>query len=142
MAWIGTADSAVLTCQVPRSLNAEVASLLRRLHPVVQPDRRVEQRTPIPFLFELSPSNQEPPELLSHSMVVVGKDITERGIAFYHDQPIPYRRAVLSIDLPDECLVELEVDLLWCRFTSVGWYESGGRLMGVHNLPLAMNEAG
>lgn len=141
MAWIGTADSAVQTCQVPRSLNAEVASLLRRLHPVVEPDRRVQQRTPIPFLFQLSPSPDEPPELLAHSIVVVGKDITSRGISFYHEKPIPYRRGTLSIDLPDECLVELEVDLLWCRFTSLGWYESGGRLMGVHNMPLAMCEA-
>ena len=141
MAWIGNARSAATVCQVPRSLNAEVATLLRRLNPVLETDRRVQQRTPIPFLFELSPATAEPAEFTRRS-VVVGKDITERGIAFYHDQPLPYRRVLLSIDLPDECLVELEVDLLWCRFTSVGWYESGGRLVGVHNLPPTMCEAG
>lgn len=141
MAWIGNSTD-VPICQVPRALGSEVASLLHRMQPTIHRERRGGTRASIPYLFELSPQPDEVPDLLHHTMVVVGKDISERGIGFFHQKPIPYRRAVLSIDLPDEGVVQLEVDLLWCRFTSLGWYESGGRLMGVSNAAYPTSRAG
>ncbi|MCO6043154.1 hypothetical protein NG895_04490 [Aeoliella sp. ICT_H6.2] len=141
MAWIGSGSDVPL-CQVPRGLGGEVASLLHRMQPMLHHERRGSTRTSIPYLFELSPQPDEVPELLHQTMVVVGKDVSERGIAFFHQKPIPYRRGVLSIDLPDEGVVQLEVDLLWCRFTSLGWYESGGRLMGVSSGSYPTSQAG
>lgn len=131
-----------LACQPPHSLGQEVADLIKRMYPPVDQDRRAATRTPIPFLFELAPLSTEVPELLTRKVVVVGKEISERGIGFYHQQPIPYRRGNLSIELPGQETVDLEVDLLWCRFTSLGWYESGGRLVGVSSYETPTARAG
>ncbi|WP_425395939.1 hypothetical protein [Aeoliella sp.] len=141
MAWIGS-SSDVPTCQVPRVLGGEVAKLLQRMQPTIHHDQRADARTPIPYLFELAPQPDEVPDLQYHTMVVVGRDISDRGIGFFHQKPIPYRRAVLSIDLPVEGLVQLEIDLLWCRFTSLGWYESGGRILGVSSGAFPTSQAG
>ncbi|QDU54211.1 hypothetical protein [Aeoliella mucimassa] len=130
MAWIGNTPTGGLTCQVPRMLGSQVAELLKRLQPKVGRERRSTTRHAIPYIFELSPRDELPPEL-AQSFTVVGKDVCDRGIGFFHQKPIPYRHGMLEIELPDEGIVQLEVDLLWCRFTSFGWYESGGRLLGV-----------
>lgn len=142
MAWIANNDANGLTSQPPRTLGQEVADLLKRMHPSANQDRRAASRTPIPFLFELAPLSTEAPELLACKVVVVGREISDRGIGFYHQQPIPYRRGVLSLDTPAGDTIELEVDLLWCRFTSLGWYESGGRLTGVSSREIPVARAG
>lgn len=131
MVWIGRSDSGMSACQAPPTISQEVAQLLKRLNPPVHTERRGAGRNPIPYLFELSAVPGEVPAELELDFVVVGKDISERGIGFYHEKPIPYRRGLLAIDLPGDGLVRIEVDLLWCRFTSLGWYESGGRLLGL-----------
>jgi hypothetical protein len=142
MAWIGKNDRGTSVCQAPMTLGQEVTSLLERIRPAVEQDRRGAGRTAIPFLFELSPVPGEVPDELAHTLVVVGKDISERGIGFYHERPIPYRRGILTVDLPGDGPVQLEVDLLWCRFTSLGWYESGGRLLGVSSGAFPRSRAG
>lgn len=131
MAWIGNIDLGATVCLPARSLGQEVTALLNRLRAPQDQDRRGGSRTAIPYLFELAPVPGEVPDELAHAMVVVGKDISERGIGFYHQRPIPYRLGVLTFELPDEGPVHLEVDLVRCRFTSLGWYESGGRLLRV-----------
>lgn len=141
MPWIGN-DRSASVCQAPRTLGQEVTALLRRIRPAVEKDRRGNNRTAIPYLFELAPAPGEVPDELAHRLVVVGKDITERGIGFYHERPIPYRRGVLTIELPGDGPVQLEVDLLWCRFTSLGWYESGGRLLRVSSGGYPQAQAG
>lgn len=142
MTWIGKTEQGTSACKAPLTLGQEVTTLLERIRPAVEQDRRGNRRTAIPFLFELSPFPGEVPEELAHSFVVVGKDVSERGIGFYHERPIPYRRGVLTVDLPCDGPVQLEVDLLWCRFTSLGWYESGGRLLGVSSNSYLRSQAG
>ena len=141
MPWIGNSMSSP-TCAVPRALGSEVAGLLHRMQHNVAVERRMTTRSSIPYLFELVPAAGEVPELLAQPMVVIGKDIAARGISFYHQKPIPYRRGVMTIDLGDEGVVRLEIDLLWCRFTSLGWYESGGRLLGVTKTTYPAAQAG
>ncbi len=131
MSWIGKSVVGLAECQPRPTLSQEVASLLQRLQTSVENDRRDKSRTAIPQLFNLAPVPGNVPEELAQEMVVIGKDISDRGIGFYHEKPIPYRRGLLSLDLPGAGPVRLEVDLLWCRFTSQGWYESGGRLLRV-----------
>ncbi len=142
MALIGKIDHGSSVCQPPTTLGQEVKTLLERIRPAVEQDRRGGGRTAIPFLFELSPAPGEVPDELAQKLVVVGKDITHRGIGFFHERPIPYRRGILTVDLPGDGPVQLEVDLLWCRFTSLGWYESGGRLLGVSSGWLPVSRAG
>ncbi len=142
MTWIGKSGRGGTACKPPLTLGEEVTKLLERIRPAVEHDRRASRRTPIPFLFELSAAPGEVPEELEQTLVVVGKDISERGIGFYHERPIPYRRGILTVDLPCDGPVQLEVDLLWCRFTSLGWYESGGRLLRVSSSSFPESRAG
>jgi hypothetical protein len=60
---------------------------------------------------------------------VVGKDLSERGLGFYHQAPLPYRRAIVTLEDASGRVVSLLMDLSWCRFTRHGWYDSGGRFL-------------
>ena len=142
MAWIGNTPSGGLCCQVPRDLSAQVAQLLNRMPPGTEYDRRDGKRQSIPFVFELSPRPGKGAWKSDERIMVMGKDISDRGISIYHQKPIPFRRGVLEIDLREEGIVHIELDLLWCRFTQLGWYESGGRLLGVTSGLFASSQAG
>ena len=116
--------------------------LVERLFP--QPpmnERRGEFRYPYPFLVTLTPVDGEGTvfdgeggkvtALPEDSMVVVGKDLSERGFGFFHEHPLPYRRAIVTLSDNSGYSVQLLIDLAWCRFTTQGWYESGGRFLEV-----------
>jgi hypothetical protein len=62
-------------------------------------------------------------------VTVVGKNVSPRGLSFYHNQTLPYRRAIICVKYPDYDGFSAEIDISWCRFTTAGWYESGGRLV-------------
>jgi hypothetical protein len=91
-------------------------------------ERRRDNRYPFPYLTHLTPADDrfEPG---GESLVVVGKHISERGLGFFHPQPIPYRRVIASIEAGNGSWLGFLVDLSWCRFTQHGWYESGGRFL-------------
>lgn len=108
-----------------------VARLLAQMHPPAVHEKRRDKRVPIPCLFRLTPAQADDRPEIETPMIVVGKDISPRGIGFFHEHPIPYRRGLLTVELPSSDTIEIEVELLWCRFTSQGWYESGGRIRGV-----------
>lgn len=89
-------------------------------------ERRRDRRYPFPTLMTLWPADGE---RLETSFVIVGKDISDRGLGFFHQQPITCRRAVVVCELPGAEPTAFLVDINWCRFTCHGWYESGGRLL-------------
>lgn len=62
---------------------------------------------------------------------VTGRDVSDRGIGFDHDEPIEHRRVRLTAADPrlDEIGMgdlEMTVTLRWCRFVGPGCYQSGG----------------
>jgi hypothetical protein len=63
--------------------------------------------------------------------VVVGKDLSDRGLGFFHPHPIPHRRAIVTLEDSSQRGVSLLIDLSWCRFTRHGWYDSGGRFLQI-----------
>src|SRR5690606_35254030 len=79
-------------------------------------------------------SPQTPPQ------VIVGRDISERGLGFYHSQPISFRAGIVVCDLPDGGQTAFEIDITWCRFARHGWYESGRRLLRVAPPPAILPE--
>src|SRR4029078_7215939 len=114
----------------PRStLTSQIEALVSRLHPPVERERRHDDRIAIPVLFRLTPldANRQPIE--SQAAIVVGKNISRRGISFFHERPTPYRRAIIELAQPGLGSFAAEIDVKWCRFTRPGWYESGGRLL-------------
>jgi hypothetical protein len=111
------------------TLTIQVESLLSRLYPPVERERRHDDRVAIPVLFRLTPldSDRQPVDL--QSSIVVGKNISRRGVSFYHEKPITQRRVLIELADPNIVSFVAEVDVTWCRFTKPGWYESGGRLI-------------
>jgi hypothetical protein len=70
------------------------------------------------------------------AVVAVGRALSISGLGFYHPSPLPYRRVIASIEqTPGEWLGFL-MDLNWCRFNRLGWYESGGRFLQMVDSPM------
>jgi hypothetical protein len=99
-------------------------------------ERRRESRYPFPFLVHLTPVAEDGATPCAERLIVVGKHISERGLGFYHPRPLPYRRAIASVQGPKGDWFGFLIDLSWCRFTQ-GWYESGGRFLESVTSPLA-----
>jgi hypothetical protein len=123
------ADSASTSVVDRVALARKVQALLARLHPSVTFERRRDERLAAPVLFQLMPLDDNRRPIEGAGMTVVGKNISRRGLSFYHDRPLPYRRAVISAQQPESSDFAAEIDVSWCRFTKPGWYESGGRLV-------------
>lgn len=112
------------------AIRNEVWSVLGALYPQGgQVERRVEQRYPYPYLIHLIPTEEDGTESVAEPVVVVGKHLSEGGLAFYHPKPLPYRRMIVELNLPDSSTRKFMIDITWCRFTEHGWYESGGRFL-------------
>lgn len=119
------------------SVSQRVNSLLAALYPqgaII--DRRREQRYPYPHLVYLTPVAEDGVTPAGDSIVVSGKQLSENGLGFFHQQPLPHRRMIVSLDQGRGQWLGLIIDLSWCRFTKFGWYESGGRLLEVVTSPL------
>ena len=78
--------------------------------------------------------------LKGETIVVLGKHLSERGLDFYYEAPLPHRRVIASWEGRDGIWLALLLDLRWCRSTKHGWYENGGRFLQV--VPSPLSEAG
>jgi hypothetical protein len=124
---IAESQRAVIVPSLDELVRNQVRHLLQRsTGELVFHERRQDRRFPFPALMTLysadAPKSAPP-------LVVVGKDISDRGLGFFHQYPIHFRRAVVVCDGPSGAQVGFLVDISWCRFTRQGWYESGCRLL-------------
>ncbi|MBL9084741.1 MAG: hypothetical protein JNK76_23250 [Planctomycetales bacterium] len=110
-------------------LRRQVRELLGGLYPEGPFERRHEQRYPYPKLIQLMPTNSDGSVTLGSKIVVSGKQISEHGLSFFHPQPLPYRLVVAVLESIDRTKHGFLLDLDWCRFTQLGWYESGGKFL-------------
>jgi hypothetical protein len=118
------------TLAVDETIRRQVWGLLAGLYPNGKSyERRIDQRFPYPHLVYLTPVADDGVTPSGNSLVVVGKHLSERGLGFYHQQPLPYRRMIASLQGVDGHWIGFLIDLAWCRFTQHGWYDSGGRLL-------------
>ena len=119
-----------------QAMRHQVWELLSGTYPAIERlERRAEQRFPFPHLIYLHPIALS--EAVDHrALVVVGKDISERGLGFYHREPISHRRMIASLLSHDDHWLAFLIDLSWCRFNKHGWYDSGGRLLGTARSPM------
>ncbi|MCH8922139.1 MAG: hypothetical protein IIA67_03190 [Planctomycetes bacterium] len=100
-------------------------------------ERRTDCRYPYPKLVHLTPVGVDGCTPEGEPVVATGKHLSERGLGFFHQGPLPYRRMIVSLETDEGGWVGFLIDLTWCRFTKHGWYESGGRLMQVVDSPLS-----
>lgn len=115
--------------ELATSLAADIDSLMRQVSPIVDTERRARARYPIPYTFQLIPLDEGGRPRLEKTTTVVGKHLSQSGISFSHDHPLPCRGAIISLIHPNIGRFAVEVDLLWTRRTVIGIYESGGRLI-------------
>jgi len=114
----------------PETVEAHVRRLLSATYPPVgNADRRADQRFPFAQLSRLRPVASDGAILGEPASVAVAKHISERGIGFFHPEPMPHRRVAVEIEIPERGEQTFVVELTWCRFTQHGWYESGGRFL-------------
>ena len=117
------------------TLARQIQALVARIHPEVKTERRHDQRFAMPVLLKLTPLDNNDQPLRQMATIVVGKDVSHSGMSFFHERPLPYRRAVVSLEHPDFGQFAAEIDINWCRFTRPGWYVSGGRLVSSAVIP-------
>lgn len=123
-------------------LAKQVDQLLARLQKAATAERRHTDRAAIPYLFRITPLDDERQPDHDDATIVVGKNLSRRGISFYHERPISHRRAWVELVQPGLGTFVAEMDITWCRFNKPGWYESGGRLIrSVQSKSESRNEA-
>lgn len=89
-------------------------------------ERRGDRRFPFPYPVRLAAMDEGHGE---PEMTVIAKHLSESGLGFYHQAPLPYRRVRVWLSSPIGLEVEMIMDLNWCRFVGQGWYVSGGRFV-------------
>ncbi len=104
-------------------------------------ERRRDSRYPFPSLVHLTPVAADGITPEGKTIVVVGKDLSEHGIGFYHQAPLQHRRMIASVECKSGHWLGFLIDVNWCRFTKGGWYESGGRFIQVVLSPIGYQEA-
>ncbi|MBI85245.1 MAG: hypothetical protein CMJ81_18785 [Planctomycetaceae bacterium] len=96
-------------------------------------NRRRSERHPFPYLIKLCPVGEDGTEPAGESVVVVGKQLSSTGFDFYHQDPIAFCKAIASLPSRNGHWLSFLVELTWCRFTELGWYDNGGRFLRVAN---------
>ena len=120
------ADSAT---PVQRQCRDTIRKLVTSLAPSrTAVERRGDRRFPYPYPVQIAPADEASPES-ADAFTVIGKHLSETGLGFYHQQPLPFRRVNVWLGSPIGLEVGLVMDLSWCRFVGKGWYVSGGRFV-------------
>ncbi len=99
-------------------------------------DRRRNHRVPFPHPIYVTPVDAEGNQALDETFVVLGKHLSEHGLDFYCQMPIPHRRVIASWEFGPGRWLALLMDLSWCRSNHHGWYENGGRFLQAVESPL------
>jgi hypothetical protein len=120
------------------SIRESMQQVLASVHPELHRfERRREKRHAFPYPVYLTPVGKDGLTPSGDTIVVLGKHLSELGFDFYHRDPLPYRRAIVSFEAGRGTWVGVLLDLSWCRFGRHGWYDNGGRFIAVVPSPLA-----
>ena len=119
------------------AIRAQVAELLRSLYPQLGVvERRKHHRYPYPQIVHLTPLTEMGAAVTDETTTAVCKHLSERGLGFFHQQPLAHRRVIASLESPHARWLAFVLDVGWCRFTRHSWYESGGRFLQAIDSPL------
>ncbi len=119
------------------TIRRQVWSLLAGLYPHGSAiERRAAQRFAFPQLLYLTTTQADGRAPGDQTIVVVGKTLSEGGLGFFHREPIVERHVIASLPNHEHRFVGFLLDITWCRYTTLGWYESGGRFLEVIPSPI------
>lgn len=121
-----------------QQVRQQVQAVLQQFrHRGLGSDRRGDRREPFPYPIHVTPIAADGSALINETIVVLGKHLSERGLDFYYQAPLPYRRVIASWECSNGHWLAMSLDLRWCRSNRHGWYENGGRFLQVVDSPLA-----
>lgn len=103
-------------------------------------ERREASRHAFPYLIQFQPVLEDGVSRIGSRLVVVGKQISEGGLGFYHPRPLPCRYGIALLDVSGKS-VSVLIELLWTQFTHHGWYESGGKFVRLLSENSALRES-
>ena len=93
-------------------------------------DRRAQERTAYTRLFPLTPvNNAEEMIACGETIQAAGKNLSPGGIGFFHQEAIPSRYVVISLQQSQDTFSQYLVKISWCRFLHTDWYDSGGQII-------------
>jgi hypothetical protein len=122
------------TAPVVRPCRETIRQLVASLAPSRSAtERRDDRRFPFPYPVRIAPAENDLSETSEPAFTVIGKHLSETGLGFYHEQPLPFRRVNVWLGSRIGLEVGLLMDLSWCRFVGQGWYISGGRFIDAVN---------
>ena len=94
-------------------------------------ERRQSGRDPFPYPVHITPLGCDQRPIVNETVIVIGRHLSEQGLDFYHHEPIPFRRAVISLPTDRKEWVSFLFELFWTRYNCHGWYDNGGRFLAV-----------
>ena len=113
-------------------IRREVHSALSLYHPSLKMlERRSEPRYPYPYPFHLTPLSDSGAILVEATLSVIGRHLSEHGLDFYYREPFPFRRAIATLPTMAGQWVGLVIELTRTRLSGHGWYDYGGRIIGI-----------
>jgi len=121
-------------------IRRDVHSALSLYHPSLKHlERRSEPRYPYPYPFHLTPVSDSGVILVEATQSVIGRHLSEHGLDFYYREPFPYRRAIATLPAMANQWIGLVIELTRTRLSGHGWYDYGGRIVGlVEPAPMAV----
>ena len=138
---LADAPDLALRSTLDENIRRQVWSLLAGLYPHgSSTERRAVQRFAYPQLLYLTTTLADGHSPSDTTLVVVGKTLSEGGLGFFHREPLPERHVIASLPNHEREFVAFLLDITWCRFTTMGWYESGGRFLEVASSPVAADK--
>ena len=95
----------------------------------VRPDheRRQEHRYPFPYAMLVKPADEHCHVIGEEPISIIGHHLSEQGFDFFSKEAIPHRYLIVSFPIGENQTAELLLNLNWCRFGHLGWYENGGK---------------
>ena len=123
-----SAPGSFVTADAP--FPAGLYHLLKNTQSTLRPrSRRRGTRHPFPYPILLTPETPSSDTTSTDSIRVLGRNVSEGGLNFYHQDPICHRRVIASLKIGGQDWLRLLIELRWCRFNQSGLYESGGRFL-------------
>ena len=93
------------------------------------PERRNFRRVPYNRILSVTPATRDGRQSTGESLVAFGKEVSFRGLDFYHREPLTHRHVIVSAIGPDEAETTMLLELTRCQFMADGRYASGGRFL-------------
>ena len=88
-----------VTDNTDRAVSEFVARILKLAEPPAPvTERRRDRRFPFPHLLTLWPLDDHVIQTTGEPMTVIGKRLAERGLDFFHQHPLPFKRAIVTFD--------------------------------------------